>query len=99
MAGCIGCRVSSASHSLSGSPNDSIAPLYYLIRRPTHVLDFALTLGFNHLILTTYYAKAFPTSFYFWVVLVLGSILMIVVAEQVSCGSLVADGSSASNAR
>ncbi|WVQ78799.1 hypothetical protein IAT38_000890 [Cryptococcus sp. DSM 104549] len=58
-----------------------IIPLYYLIRRPTHILDFALTLIFNHFILTTYYAASFPTSFFFWIVQALGAVLMIVSAE------------------
>lgn len=62
----------------------SILPLYYLVRKPTHILDFALTLNFNHLILTTYYAKSFPTSIYYWVVQALGALLMIVISEQVS---------------
>ncbi|ORX35216.1 integral membrane protein S linking to the trans Golgi network-domain-containing protein [Kockovaella imperatae] len=60
-----------------------IAPLYYLIRRPTHILDFSLTLVFLHLVLTTYYAKSFPTSLFFWVVQALGALLMIVIGEQV----------------
>lgn len=69
--------------SLRLQPADSsIAPLYYLIRRPTYILDFALTLTFNHILFTTYYAKAFPTSLYFWVVQALGAILMIVLGEQ-----------------
>ncbi|TXT12579.1 uncharacterized protein COLE_02989 [Cutaneotrichosporon oleaginosum] len=59
-----------------------IAPLYFLIRRPTYILDFALTLTFNHILFTTYYAKAFPTSLFFWVVQALGAILMIVFGEQ-----------------
>ncbi|KAK1927602.1 integral membrane protein S linking to the trans Golgi network-domain-containing protein [Papiliotrema laurentii] len=59
-----------------------IAPLYYLIRRPTYILDFSLTLTFIHLILTSYYAKSFPTSIFFWVVMASGAIMMIVVAEQ-----------------
>jgi hypothetical protein len=62
----------------------SIAPLYYLIRRPTHILDFSLTLNFIHLILATYYAKSFPTSIFFWVVQTLGALLMVSIAEQVS---------------
>lgn len=65
-------------------PDASIFPLYYLIRRPTYILDFSLTLNFIHLILTTYYAKSFPLSIFFWVVQALGALLMIVVAEQVS---------------
>lgn len=67
----------------------SILPLYYLVRRPTHILDFSLTLNFNHLILTTYYAKSFPTSIYYWVVQALGALLMIVVSEQVSLPSVL----------
>ncbi|GFZ42494.1 hypothetical protein JCM24511_00209 [Saitozyma sp. JCM 24511] len=59
-----------------------IAPLYYLIRRPTHILDFSLTLNFVHLILATYYAKSFPTSIFFWVVQTLGALLMVSIAEQ-----------------
>ncbi|WVQ93494.1 hypothetical protein IAU59_000568 [Kwoniella sp. CBS 9459] len=59
-----------------------IVPLYYLIRRPTYILDFSLTLIFNHFILTTYYSASFPTSFFFWIVQVLGAVLMVVVAEQ-----------------
>ena len=62
----------------------SIVPLYYLVRRPTYILDFSLTLVFIHLILSTYYAGSFPTSIYFWAVQALGALLMIVVAEQVS---------------
>lgn len=58
--------------------------MYYLIRRPTHILDFSLTLTFIHLILTSYFAKAFPTSIFFWVVMASGAVMMITVAEQVS---------------
>ncbi|KAF7370925.1 hypothetical protein MSAN_00726400 [Mycena sanguinolenta] len=36
--------------------------LYALIRRPRLILDFALTLVFNHLVLTTYYSASIPTS-------------------------------------
>ncbi|KAF8336234.1 integral membrane protein S linking to the trans Golgi network-domain-containing protein [Amanita rubescens] len=56
--------------------------LYALVRRPRLILDFALTLVFNHLVLTTYYAASIPTSLFFWFVLIAGSILTIVVAEQ-----------------
>ncbi|WRT65765.1 uncharacterized protein IL334_002714 [Kwoniella shivajii] len=59
-----------------------IAPLYYLIRRPTYILDFALTLIFNHFILTTYYAASFPTSFFFWFIQITGAVGMIVIAEH-----------------
>jgi hypothetical protein len=41
-----------------------------------------LTLVFNHLVLTMYYSASIPTSLFFWFVLISGSILTIVVAEQ-----------------
>lgn len=56
--------------------------LYHLVRRPTHVLDFCLTLIFNHTILTTYYSGHFPTSLFYWLVLTLSSIAQVVLAEQ-----------------
>jgi hypothetical protein len=60
----------------------SIYYLYILIRRPRLILDFALTLVFNHLVLTTYYSASIPTSLFFWVVLIAGSVLTVVMAEQ-----------------
>jgi len=56
--------------------------LYKLIRRPRLILDFSLTLVFNHLVLTTYYSAALPTSLFFWLVLLGGATLTIVIAEQ-----------------
>jgi len=61
---------------------NSIYYLFKLIRRPRLILDFALTLVFNHLVLTTYYSAALPTSLFYWVVLLGGAVLTIVVAEQ-----------------
>lgn len=73
--------LSSVSAPTQGYPY-SIYYLYALVRRPRLILDFALTLVFNHLVLTTYYAASIPTSLFFWLVLISGSILTIVVAEQ-----------------
>ncbi|RDB18482.1 hypothetical protein Hypma_000317 [Hypsizygus marmoreus] len=56
--------------------------LYILIRRPRLILDFVLTLVFNHLVLTTYYSASLPTSLFFWLVMIGGSMLTIVVTEQ-----------------
>lgn len=56
--------------------------MYHLVRRPTHILDFSLTLIFNHLILTTYYANAFPTSLFFWFILSISTVAQVVLAEQ-----------------
>ncbi|KAG9313220.1 integral membrane protein S linking to the trans Golgi network-domain-containing protein [Chiua virens] len=56
--------------------------LYTLIRRPRLILDFALTLLFNHLVLTTYYSASIPTSFFFWLVILAGSTWTVIIAEQ-----------------
>ncbi|KAG9024655.1 hypothetical protein FRB95_011247 [Tulasnella sp. JGI-2019a] len=56
--------------------------IYHIIRKPTHVLDFALTLLLNHLILTTYYSASLPTSLFFWLVVIGGASATIVFAEQ-----------------
>lgn len=47
----------------------SVAFLYHFVRRPTHILDHGATLAFNHIVLTTYFSRAFPTSLFFWLVL------------------------------
>jgi protein SYS1 len=60
----------------------SIYPLYMLIRRPRMILDFALTLVFNHLVLTTYYSASLPTSLFFYLVLLVGAAISVVVAEH-----------------
>ncbi|KAF9224136.1 hypothetical protein BS17DRAFT_795655 [Gyrodon lividus] len=56
--------------------------LYTLIRRPRFMLDFALTLVFNHLVLTTYYSASIPTSLFFWLVMFTGSAWTVIMAEQ-----------------
>ncbi|PIL30279.1 hypothetical protein GSI_07459 [Ganoderma sinense ZZ0214-1] len=56
--------------------------LYALVRRPRLILDFALTLVFNHLVLTTYYAAAIPTSVFFWLVMCISTAGTVVFAEQ-----------------
>lgn len=60
----------------------SVYYLYHLVRRPRLVLDFALTLIFNHLVFTTYYSASLPTSLFFWLVMFAGAALMIIVGEQ-----------------
>ena len=44
----------------------SIYYILFLVRRPRLVLDFALTLLFNHILLTTYYAASIPSSLFYW---------------------------------
>ncbi|KZO92861.1 hypothetical protein CALVIDRAFT_540535 [Calocera viscosa TUFC12733] len=59
-----------------------ISFLYYVIRRPTYILDFSLTLLFVHLLLTTGYAHALPLSIFFWIIMGLCAATMVVFAEQ-----------------
>jgi len=56
--------------------------VYYLIRKPTHVLDFTLTLLLNHFILTTYYSASLPSSLFFWLIMFGGSTTTVIFAEQ-----------------
>ncbi|EMD39363.1 hypothetical protein CERSUDRAFT_47749 [Gelatoporia subvermispora B] len=56
--------------------------LYSLIRRPRLILDFSLTLVFIHLVLTTYYSSALPTSLFFWAVMLVSAALLVIAAEQ-----------------
>ncbi|KAI5895805.1 uncharacterized protein SCHCODRAFT_02620380 [Schizophyllum commune H4-8] len=61
------------------------ADIYYilfLVRRPRLVLDFALTLLFNHILLTTYYAASIPSSLFYWAVVGAGSVMTVIAAEQ-----------------
>ena len=60
----------------------SVYYLYHLVRRPRLILDFTLTLLFNHLVLTTYYSAVLPTSLFFWAVVIGSSILTLLLAEQ-----------------
>jgi hypothetical protein len=71
-----------ALYLTKGHEKKSIYPLYTLIRRPRMILDFALTLVFNHLVLTTYYSASLPTSLFFYLVLFIGAAISVIVAEQ-----------------
>ena len=60
----------------------SVYYVYAIVRRPKLVLDFSLTLILNHIILTTYYSAAFPSSLFFWAIIAAGAAITIVLAEQ-----------------
>lgn len=47
------------------------------------VLDFTLTILLNHIILTTYYSAAFPTSLFWWAVTSGGAAMTVILAEQI----------------
>lgn len=70
----------------------SIYYLYALIRRPRLILDFSLTLLFNHLVLTTYYSSAIPTSFFFWLIMAISAGMMVIIAEQLCVKREMAEG-------
>ena len=63
-------------------PFGSIFYLYWLVRRPRFILDFTATLVFNHVVLTTYYSAALPSSLFFWLVVLLGAAATVSVTEQ-----------------
>ena len=58
--------------------------LYYLVRKPTHVLDFVCTMHFLHLVLTSYFAGSLPVSLYWWAVMFAHGSLCIVFAERMA---------------
>lgn len=65
-----------------GASTADILYIYHLIRRPTHILDFSVTLVVNHTVLTTYYASSFPTSLFFWAIIAGAAAMQIIWAEQ-----------------
>lgn len=66
--------------------------IYYLIRRPRMVLDFSLTLIFNHLVGTSYYSSSVPTSGFFWLVMVSCAVVTVIAAEQLCVRREMRDG-------
>jgi hypothetical protein len=56
------------------------------------ILDFSLTLVFNHLVLTTYYSASLPSSLFFWAIMVAGSALTVIVAEQLCVKREMSEG-------
>ncbi|KAF5316742.1 hypothetical protein D9619_006775 [Psilocybe cf. subviscida] len=78
------------------------ADIYYLfklVRRPRLILDFALTLVFNHLVLTTYYSAALPSSLFFWAVLTGGAVMTVIFAEQLCVKREMSEGLSVMSVR
>lgn len=64
-------------------PFRSIYFIYVIVRRPRLVLDFALSLVFIHLVLTSYYSASIPTSLFFWLVVGAGAAGTVIIAEQI----------------
>lgn len=55
--------------------------LYHLVRRPTHILDFATTLALNHFILCTYFTTSWPTAWW-WISNTISCLVMTLLAER-----------------
>lgn len=47
---------------------------------------------FNHLVLTTYYSAALPTSLFFWAILLIGALISVVSAEQLCVKREMSEG-------
>ena len=56
------------------------------------ILDFVLTLLFNHLVLTTYYSSSLPSSWFFWLVMAVCGVIMVITAEQLCVKREMAEG-------
>ena len=56
------------------------------------ILDFALTLLFNHLVLTTYYSASIPTSLFFWLVTSISAAGTVIFAEQLCVKREMSEG-------
>lgn len=58
--------------------------LYYLVRKPTHMLDFVCTMHLLHSGVTSLYAKALPVSLYWWIVMFVHACACIVFSERLA---------------
>lgn len=62
--------------------SSSVYSIYTIVRKPRLVLDFTLTLILCHIILTTYYSAALPSSLFFWIIMSAGAAITTVLGEQ-----------------
>ena len=58
--------------------------LVYLVRRPTHMLDHALTLHTLHLVATTCYSHSLPKGLRWWLTMLVHAAVMVVWSEQLA---------------
>ncbi|MBW0465576.1 hypothetical protein O181_005291 [Austropuccinia psidii MF-1] len=66
--------------------------LYYIVRKPIHIMDHSLTICLNHLILTSYYSSSLPTSIWFYFILIFSSIIQIIWSENLCVKREMRDG-------
>lgn len=58
--------------------------LVFLVRRPTHMLDHALTFHLLNLLITTFYVGSVPTSLLWWLTMLVHAAVVIVWSEQLA---------------
>lgn len=58
--------------------------LVFLVRRPTHMLDHALTFHFLNLVICSYYSGGVPTSLTWWLTMLVHAAVVIVWSEQLA---------------
>ncbi|TKY87977.1 hypothetical protein EX895_003073 [Sporisorium graminicola] len=58
--------------------------LVYLVRRPTHMLDHALTFHLVNLVICSYYSGAIPTGLKWWLTMLIHAGVMVVWSEQLA---------------
>lgn len=61
-----------------------IVLLVYLVRRPTHILDHALTFHLLHLLLSAYYTGAIPRGLKWWLTMLIHAAVLVVWSEQLA---------------
>ncbi|WFD32490.1 hypothetical protein MSPP1_003538 [Malassezia sp. CBS 17886] len=59
-----------------------VQALYYLVRKPTHMLDFAASLHLFNLVITSLYAGSLPISLFWWAAMFVHGSLCVVLAER-----------------
>lgn len=62
----------------------SVPVIYFLVRKPTHMLDFVATMHVAHLVVTSCYARALPLSLFWWLVMGVHATLCVVLAERLA---------------
>lgn len=63
---------------------DSVQVLYYLVRKPTHMLDFVTTMHMLHFGVSSLYAKSLPVSLFWWLVMFIHGSACIVLSERLA---------------
>ncbi|SJX65756.1 uncharacterized protein SRS1_16315 [Sporisorium reilianum f. sp. reilianum] len=58
--------------------------LVYLVRRPTHMLDHALTFHLVNLVICTYYSGAIPRGLKWWLTMLIHAGVMVMWSEQLA---------------